>query len=218
MSRDAVLVIACGALAHDLVRVKTLNQWDQIEIQCLPAELHNEPQKIPGAVRDKIHENKGKYRDIFIGYSDCGTGGLLDAVIREEEVERLPGAHCYEMFSGEAGFSQLHESEPGTFYLTDFLARHFDRLVIKGLGLDRFPELKEMYFTHYRKLVYLAQIDDVTIDQKAREAAKFLGLEYQRIKTGDEFLESALSVRIGTTRSRQVAHQDSRNDATDSEP
>ena len=110
MSRDAVLVIACGALAHDLVRVKTLNQWDQIEIQCLPAELHNEPQKIPGAVRDKIHENKGKYRDIFIGYSDCGTGGLLDAVIREEEVERLPGAHCYEMFSGEAGFSQLHEN------------------------------------------------------------------------------------------------------------
>ncbi|NKB75652.1 MAG: DUF1638 domain-containing protein [Gammaproteobacteria bacterium] len=197
---DAVLVIACGALAHDLVRVKNLNRWDHMEIQCLPAELHNEPQKIPEAVRLKIRENKGKYRDILIGYSDCGTGGLLDVVIEQEGVERLPGAHCYEMFAGDIGFSQLHESEPGTFYLTDFLARHFDRLVIKGLGLDRFPELKEVYFTHYKKLVYLAQLDDDEIDQKAREAAEFLNLEYLRIDTGDRFLESALSVKIGTAR------------------
>ena len=200
MSKDAILIIACGALAHDLVRVKKLNQWDHMEIQCLPAELHNEPQKIPDAVRSKIRENKEEYRDILIGYSDCGTGGLLDAVIEEENVERLPGAHCYEMLSGEARFKELHDAEPGTFYLTDFLARHFDRLVIKGLGLDRFPELKDMYFTHYRKLVYLAQFDDGEVDQKAKEAADFLGLEYQRIKTGDRFLESALSVKIGSPR------------------
>ncbi|NKB64948.1 MAG: DUF1638 domain-containing protein [Gammaproteobacteria bacterium] len=200
MPMDAVLVIACGALAHDLVRVKNLNQWDHLEIQCLPAELHNEPQKIPDAIRLKVNENRGKYRDILIGYSDCGTGGLLDAVIQEEGLERLPGAHCYEMFTGEAGFKKLHEAEPGTFYLTDFLARHFDRLVIKGLGLDRFPELKDTYFTHYRKLVFLAQLNDEEVDRKAKEAADFLGLEYVRIETGDQFLESALSVKIGTLR------------------
>ncbi len=197
-----VLVIACGALAHELVRVRELNGWHQLEFQCLPAELHNYPEKIPEAVRSKIHENRGAYSEIFVAYSDCGTGGMLDRVLEQEKIERLPGAHCYDMFASEAVFRELHETELGTFYLTDFLAIHFDRLVIRGLGLDRFPELKEQFFGSYRKLVYLAQKEDKAIDAMAREAADYLGLEYEKVFTGDQHLESALSVRIGSIRSR----------------
>jgi hypothetical protein len=197
---DRVLVIACGALAHELVRVKELNHWDHIDFQCLPAELHNYPEKIPGAVQGKIRENRDLYDNIFVGYSDCGTGGLLDAVLEKEGVDRLPGAHCYEMFSGSEAFQDLHETELGTFYLTDFLAIHFERLVIRGLGLDRFPQLKEQYFGNYKKLVYLAQKEDSKVDQKAQEAARFLDLEYEKIVTGDGFLETAIAVRIGSSK------------------
>ena len=193
---ERVLVIACGALAHDLVRVKQLNRWDHLDIQCLPAELHNRPEKIPPAVRDKIRAGRGGYRRIFAAYSDCGTGGLLDKVLDEEGVERLPGAHCYEMFAGGARFQQLHETEPGAFYLTDFLARHFNRLIITGLGLDRFPQLKSDYFGNYRKLVYLAQRDNSQADQQAREAARYLGLEYERVLTGDRHLQTALATSV----------------------
>ena len=192
-----VLVIACGALAPDLVRVRDLNHWNQIDFQCLPAELHNRPQKIAGAVREKIRQNRQQYANIFIGYSDCGTGGALDRVIEEEGVQRLPGAHCYEMFAGSQAFGKLHEAELGTFYLTDFLANHFERLVIRGMGLDRFPELKDQMFGAYKKLVYLAQLEDDKIDQMARDAADYLGLEYEKIQTGDRGLESALAVQIG---------------------
>lgn len=201
MSENGVLLIACGALSHELVRIKQLNHWDHLDIQCLPAELHNQPERIPAAVQEKIQKNKNHYRTILVGYADCGTGGLLDKVILEEGVERLPGAHCYELFAGEKTFVDLHDKEPGTFYLTDFLARHFDRLVVKGLGLDRFPELKSMYFTHYKKLVLLAQLDDDDVDAMAREAAQFLGLDYQRILTGDQYLESALKVSVNFTES-----------------
>ena len=174
-SADKVLIIACGALAHDLVRVRDLNGWDHLEFQCLPAELHNTPQKIPAAVKAKIADNRDRYHRIFIGYSDCGTGGLLDNLIAEEGVERLPGAHCYEMFAGSAAFDRLHEKEIGSFYLTDFLARHFQRVIVKGLGMDRHPELKDLYFGNYRKLVYLAQLEDAVLDQHAQDAADFLG-------------------------------------------
>ena len=187
-----VLVIACGALAHDLVRVKKLNNWAHLDIQCLPAELHNTPHKIPTEVQQKIAANRDKYARIYAAYSDCGTGGLLDKVLAEEGVERLPGAHCYEMFAGSAAFTQLAEAETGTFYLTDFLAKHFERLIVKGLGMDRFPELKAQYFANYHKLVYLAQIDDPQAEQKAQAAAEFLGLEYQRVFTGDQHLKTAL--------------------------
>ena len=194
-----VLIIACGALAPDLVRVRDLNGWNHIDFQCLPAELHNKPQLIPQQVRNKIRENRDQYEHIFIGYSDCGTGGLLDDVIAEENVERLPGAHCYEMFAGSARFHALHEAELGTFYLTDFLARHFDRLVVKGLGIDRFPELKDQYFSNYRKLVYLSQLDDNELEAKAKQAADFLGLDYEKVVTGDRFLHDALSVKVEIT-------------------
>jgi len=195
-SVDKVLVIACGALAPDLVRVREMNDWAHIDFQCLPAELHNQPQQIPEKVRAKIRENRDLYTNIFIGYSDCGTGGLLDKVVEQEGVARLPGAHCYEMFAGSAQFNRLHESESGTFYLTDFLARHFDRLIIKGLGIDRHPELKDMYFANYRKLVYLAQVEDSELDANAEAAAEFLNIAYEREFTGDNFLQQALAVRV----------------------
>ena len=192
-STERVLLIACGALAHDLVRVKGLNGWDHLDIQCLPAELHNTPQLIPDAVQNKIRENRGRYRQMFAAYSDCGTGGLLDKMLEAEGVERLPGAHCYEMFAGAGQFAQLHEAEIGTFYLTDFLARHFERVIIRGLGIDRHPQLKQAYFNNYKKLVYLAQREDAELDALARRAADRLGLVYERVVTGDRHLEAALT-------------------------
>lgn len=195
---DKVLVIACGALAHDLVRVRDANGWDHLDFQCLPAELHNRPEKITPAVREKIRQARAGYREIFVAYSDCGTGGDLDRMLEEEQVERLPGAHCYEMFAGSKVFNDLHEAEIGTFYLTDFLARHFQRVMVKGLGLDRHPELREMYFGNYRRLVLLAQLDDPEVDQRAREAAAFLDLEFVKVPTGDRGLDDALRVRLGT--------------------
>lgn len=194
---DRVLVIACGALAHDLVRVRDANGWDHLDFQCLPAELHNRPEKIPRAVREKIQQARGRYREIFVAYSDCGTGGQLDRVLAEENVERLPGAHCYEMFAGSRIFNELQEAELGTFYLTDFLARHFERVMVRGLGMDRHPELRDLYFGNYRKLVLLAQLDDADIERRAREAAEFLGLDFERVVTGDSGLDSALRVRMG---------------------
>ena len=194
---ERVLLIACGALAHDLVRVKGLNGWDHLDIQCLPAELHNTPQLIPDAVQNKIRENRGRYRQMFAAYSDCGTGGLLDKMLEAEGVERLPGAHCYEMFAGAGQFAQLHEAEIGTFYLTDFLARHFERVIIRGLGIDRHPQLKQAYFNHYKKLVYLAQREDAELDALARRAADRLGLVYERVVTGDRHLEAALTAAAG---------------------
>ncbi len=191
-----VLVIACGALAHELVRVKNLNHWDHVDIQCLPAELHNHPQNIPQAVQEKIRDNRAHYEKLFVAYSDCGTGGLLDKMLREENVERLPGAHCYEMFAGKDKFRDLHESEPGTFYLTDFLATHFDRLVIHGLSLDKYPELKDQFFGNYKKLVYLSQKQDAGVEKKAEAAAQYLGVSYEKVVTGDRFLESELQVRL----------------------
>lgn len=197
MSTECVLVIACGALAHDLVSVKQLNQWTHLDIQCLPAELHNTPQLIPRAVQKKIQENRGRYRRIFAAYSDCGTGGLLDKILEQEGVERLPGAHCYEMFAGAGAFVKLNEAELGTFYLTDFLARHFKRLIIQGLGLDRFPQLKQEYFAHYKKVVYLTQRDDEELQTRAHRAAEYLELDYERVFTGQQHLATAMA-RVAT--------------------
>ena len=172
-----VLVIACGAL-------RKLNDWPHLTIQCLPADLHNRPEKIPAAVREKIQTNKGLYASIFVAFADCGTGGLLDTVLTQEQVERIPGAHCYEFFAGSPVFAELAAAEPGTFYLTDFLLRHFDRLVIHGLGIDRYPELLQQYFGNYRRLVYLAQIEEPQNIDLAREAAKKLGLDFEYKLTG----------------------------------
>ncbi|HXH03130.1 MAG TPA: DUF1638 domain-containing protein [Candidatus Competibacteraceae bacterium] len=193
MARDPdLLVIACGAIAHELMAVIRANRWQDVKVQCLPAELHNRPERIPEAVRAKIRAARECFQRIFVAYADCGTGGLLDAVLAEEGVERLPGAHCYEFFAGSRRFAALAEAEPGSFYLTDFLVRHFERLVIHGLGLERHPELMPMYFGHYRRLVYLAQRHDPYLQEQAHRAAERLGLEYEYHYTGYGELEPAL--------------------------
>jgi hypothetical protein len=166
-----------------------------MELTCLPADLHNRPAKIPEAVRGKIQAARGHYDHIVVLYGDCGTGGKLDAVLREEGVERIQGAHCYEFYAGATDFAALAEREPGTFFLTDYLVRHFDRLIIKGLGLDRYPQLLGDYFGNYRLLVYLAQVDDPALDLAAKAAALRLGLAHERRFTGlhglARFLDSA---------------------------
>ncbi len=192
-----LLVIACGALAHDLVRVREANNWPFMEIKCLPADLHNRPKLITDTVRQKIHKYRNQYQQIFVAYADCGTGGSLDRMLAEESIERLPGAHCYEFFAGHDVFAGLHEAELGTFYLTDYLVRHFQRLMIKGFGIDRHPEIKDMLFGNYRKLVYLAQCDDAELDQRAADAAQQLGLQFERRHTGDQPFTSALAAQTG---------------------
>jgi hypothetical protein len=183
--RDQPLVIACGALARELVALTRRAGLPNVALTCLPATLHDRPERIPDAVRQRIRQARSiGWERLFIAYADCGTGGLLDRVLAEEGVERLDGAHCYEVYAGRAAFAALSEQEPGTFYLTDFLARNFDRLVIRGLGLDRHPELLPVYFGNYRRLVFLAQTDDPILDRAARRAAGRLGLAYARRLVG----------------------------------
>jgi hypothetical protein len=179
------LVIACGAIARELVRIRDANGWTHIDFRCLPAELHNRPERIPEAVLHEIEAQRGRYERVFVGYADCGTGGLLDRALAGTGVERIPGAHCYEFYAGSTVFSQLAEEEPGTFYLTDFLVRHFERLVVRGLGLDRNPALLPVYFGNYRRVVYLAQAGDPQLQDLARRHAAFLGLEYHYRPCGD---------------------------------
>jgi hypothetical protein len=181
---ETVLIIACGALAKEVVKIKTLNGWTHIKIQCLPAELHNRPEKIPAAVKSAIEKYGSDFEHVFVAYADCGTGGQLDETLAEFGVERLPGDHCYEFFAGSAAFGELAEAEPGTFYLTDFLTRHFDRLVKVGLGLDRHPELMSAYFGNYRRLVYLSQSESPKLEAQAKSHADFLGLEFLHRHTG----------------------------------
>ena len=188
----STLVIACGALAHEIVALRRLNNWPHMDVLCLPADLHNRPEKIPGAVREKIRLNRGRYAAMFVAYADCGTGGLLDRVLEEEGVERIPGAHCYEFFAGSAAFAALADAEPGTFYLTDFLVTHFERLVIHGLGIDKHPELMPLYFGNYRRLVYLAQVESPDKVAAGQRAADRLGLAYEYRVTGYGELEHSL--------------------------
>jgi hypothetical protein len=185
MQPRRTLIIACGALANEITALKRANQWTDVEVQCLPPELHNRPERIVPAIREQLREKRANYATVFIAYADCGTGGMLDALLREEGgLERLPGAHCYEFFAGSCVFNALQDAEPGTFYLTDFLLRHYDRLVTRGLGLDRHPELAQEYFRNYRKLVYLAQSPAPEAEQQARDIAGRMGLEFEFRLTG----------------------------------
>ena len=192
-----VLVIGCGALATELVAVIDQAGLSNVDLTCLPATLHNRPGGIPALVREKIRQARPRYERIFIAYADCGTGGLLDAVLADEGVERLPGAHCYEFYATAPVFAALAEEELGTFYLTDFLARNFDRLVIAGLGIDRHPELLTTYFGNYTRLVYLAQTDDPTLVATARRAARRLGLTFEVRSTGYGELATSLKAAAG---------------------
>lgn len=189
----SILIIACGALAHEITALKRLNGWDHVHLQCLRADLHNHPEKITGGVKEQIDKARGNYDRIYIGYADCGTGGLLDALLEKEKIERLPGAHCYEFFATSKVFNELSETELGTLYLTDYLARHFERIIIKGFSLDKHPELEAMMFANYKKLVYLSQTQDDELLKMARSAADRLGLEFEHRYTGYGDLESSLN-------------------------
>ena len=191
-----VLLLACGALARELVELQRVNQWFHTKIQCLPPDLHNRPETIPERVREAIEKYRHDYVQIFVAYADCGTGGKLDEVLDEYGIERLPGAHCYEFLAGAELFKDLCDVELGTYYLTDFLAQNFDRLVKKGLGLDKHPELMPTFFGNYRKLVYLAQTDSAELSAKAAGHAAFLGLEFQELKTGLGPLNKSISEHV----------------------
>jgi hypothetical protein len=196
-----LLVIACGAIARELVRIKRNQGWDHIDFQCLPPSLHNHPEQLTAAVENALdqatqHGASPRYEDILVAYGDCGTGGQLDAMLQKRGVQRLPGAHCYEFFSGSDVFEQLAAEEPGSFYLTDFLVQQFDRLVIKGLALDRYPQLLSQYFGNYRRVVYLAQNPTETLQEKAQAHAAFLGLDYEYRSLGDQPLTAALATQM----------------------
>ena len=189
-----LLIIGCGALVRELKLAIEKGGWQHMELTCIPAAVHNTPHLIPELLREKIHIARagGRYRTILVAFGDCGTAGALDAMLREEDVARIDGAHCYEFFAGSSAFNQLSEEEAGTLYLTDFLVRFFDQIIIRGLGLDRFPHLRDDYFGNYRRVVHLAQIEDRELEKLGRIAAARLDLEYVRVKTGlgglDEFL------------------------------
>lgn len=192
----ATLIIACGALAREIDALKRANGWDQLQVQCIDAALHNRPEAIPARVDALLEKHFHQYDRVFVAYADCGTGGALDKVLARWDVSRLPGAHCYEVFATSAVFHALAEAEPGTFYLTDFLAQHFDRLVIDELKLDTHPVLQDMLFGHYQRIVYLAQTDDATLLAKAQKAADRLGLAFEVLDTGLIALQAALAPQI----------------------
>lgn len=177
-----VLVVACGALAREILAVRDANAWTHLDLTCLPAILHNHPEKIVGAVRGVIDQHRADYDRIFIAYGDCGTGGLLEAACAEMGVEMIAGPHCYSFFEGNDTFAARDEIT--AFYLTDFLVRQFDAFVWKPLGLDRHPNLRDMYFGHYEKLVYQAQTDDAALTALAKSCADRLGLAFERRFTG----------------------------------
>ncbi|MBG1231988.1 DUF1638 domain-containing protein [Aestuariivirga litoralis] len=179
-----VLLLACGALAREIVDLVDSNGWKLFDIQCLPAKWHNTPQFIVPALRDKIRANKALYKRIYVVYGDCGTGGQLDAMLKEEGVERIEGPHCYAFYSGNKAFAAREDTEFTCFFLTDYLARHFEKLMWEGLGLDRHPELLKDYFGNYTKLIYLAQTDDKGLQARAEDAARRLGLAYEYRFTG----------------------------------
>jgi hypothetical protein len=192
-----VVIIGCGALARELVALT--RDVPGVKLLAVDAQLHMRPERIAAAVAARIAEARAAHgRDvrIFVAYADCGTAGTLDAVLQREGVERMEGAHCYEFYAGASAFAAMQDEELGTFYLTDFLARQFESIVLAGLGLDVHPELRGMYFGHYRRLVYLAQTDDPALTAKARAAADSLGLAFERRWTGLGDLEPVIQHAI----------------------
>ena len=195
-----VLVIACGALAREVLALIGANRLSWVKLRCLPADLHLRPERITDAVREVIERHRKDFQRIFVLYGDCGTGGRLDALLAEEGIERLAGPHCYAFFSGNAAFAEMSGEEITTFYLTDFLVRNFENFVIRPLGIDRWPELAESFFGRYENLVYLAQSDDPALDRQAKRAAERLGLAYRRRPTGLGDLARLFETRIAASR------------------
>jgi hypothetical protein len=186
-----ILLIACGALAREILDLKARSGWDHIDLTCLPAIWHNHPQLITGAVQAAVEKHRTTYDQVFVAYADCGTGGQLQALCDGLGVQMIQGPHCYSFYEGTRAFA-AHDDEVTAFYLTDFLARQFDAFVWKPLGLDRHPELIDMYFGNYEKLVYQAQTDDPALTAIARTCADRLGLSFERRLTGYGDLETTL--------------------------
>ena len=183
--QGSILLIACGALGREIIQLIELNNWRHFDVTCLPAKWHNTPDLIPEGVRQKIREGKGKYDKIFVLYADCGTGGLLDKVLEEEGgVERIGGPHCYSFFMGNDLFASREDEDMRAFFLTDYLAQHFDKLIWEGFGIDRRPDMVEFVFGNYEKVVYLAQAPTDELKAKAEAAAGKLGLAYEYRETG----------------------------------
>lgn len=191
------LLLACGALARELIAIRDANGWRQMDLHCLPADLHLYPQKIPDAVEAAVQKHRDAYDQIIVVYADCGTGGLLQARCDALGVQMIPGPHCYAFFDGLTAFEARQEDEFTAFYLTDFLVRQFDAFVWRPMGLNRHPELRDMYFGNYTKLVYQAQTNDPTLDAKARDCADRLGLAYERRFTGYGDLATTLGLVAG---------------------
>ena len=189
---DTILVIACGALVREITDLKESYGWDHLHLKCIDAKLHMRPALIPDRLRDMIRKYKDEYDEIFVAYADCGTCGGIDGVIEDEGIQRLPGAHCYQFFAGTKRFAALSDAEPGTFYLTDFLAQHFDQFVTRPLKFEEHPELRDMYFGNYRRLVYLSQQKDEALLAAARAAAEKLELDFEHVHVGYGELESGL--------------------------
>lgn len=188
-----VLALACGALAREILDIVALNRWDHLDLQCLPANLHLWPDRIPAAVEAAVLAARPHYKQVLVVYADCGTGGLLAATCARLGVEMVEGPHCYSFFEGNARFAALAETEITAFYLTDFLVRQFDAFVWRPMGFDRHPELIAMMFGNYTKLVYQSQTDDPSLDAKAQDCARRLGLAYERRVTGYGDLTPALA-------------------------
>lgn len=179
----SALLIACGALAREVLELRERYTWQAV-ILALPAQLHNRPEQIPEAVKRRISSQSGEFDRIIVVYGDCGTGGLLEETLAQHGWQGLAVPHCYALFAGTDQFEALMAEEPGSFFLTDYLVASFDHLVVEGLGLDRHPELKEEYFRHYRRVVYLRQHPDDKRLELARNAARWFGLPLQIRDTG----------------------------------
>ena len=186
-----ILILACGALAREILALIEQNGWTHLDLKCLPAILHNTPDKITDRVVDAVHKNKAQYDQIFVAYADCGTGGTLEAACEELKVGMIAGPHCYSFFDGNEAFATRDEIT--AFYLTDFLVRQFDAFVTKPLGLDRHPQLRDMYFGNYEKLIYLAQTEDSALIEKAKSCAEALGLAFEMRATGYGDLENSIA-------------------------
>ncbi len=194
-ARARILLLACGALAHEVLALKRLNGWDHMDMACLPARLHLYPDRIVPAVEQAVLKHRADYEEIFVVYGDCGTGGRLADKCAELGVEMMAGPHCYSFYEGNAAFAAHGENDVTAFYLTDFLVRQFDAFVWRPLGLDRHPELRDLYFGNYTRLVHQAQTDDPGLRAQAREHARRLGLDFEYRLTGYGDLATALKAR-----------------------
>ncbi|MFL6099829.1 MAG: DUF1638 domain-containing protein [Actinomycetales bacterium] len=188
--------MACGAIAAHIAEIVDRRDWP-VDVHPLPPLLHNHPETIAAALERRIGELRPSYRTVAVGYADCGSYGGVDELCLRLGVERLRGSHCYDIFAGEQRLREIFEAQPGTYVLTDFLVRAFDRLVVQELGLDRHPELREDYFGNYTRVVWLAQRPDDELTGAADEAARRLGLPLEIVRVGDEGLERELRDLLG---------------------